>query len=505
MNDDSKNLNDIFGMSDIDKIFEDIERDLSGETAAEVPASQEDFDFAKFLLVPQDDVQTESTEPVAQSEDFGIEKVENIEPPSFYRETIKPAPRKSFFKTAVVLFFVCTVGMGMLGFGIGLGWGYVQVHSDIVGIFIEEGGNNPDGVFFTGASYVFETLEPAVAGLSDVVELLAPSVVGITTYRQEIQTRQPDRFRDSPWGAMPERMPIFSPTSYGSGIIFADSDDRIFIATNLYVVRPGYRWDVSIAGSAPIPAFPVNSNPYYDLAVLYVYKASILEAGIDSVAFASFGNSDEMRIGDVVLAIGNAMGEGTSVTRGIISAAEREILIPGRMHPLTVLQTDAAINYGNSGGPLINGLGEIVGININQASGLIIGSSQAEGMGYSISSNIAAPILLGIAANYRAPAIGILGVSLHEDDYRMAEYWGIPELGVRVISVQEGRPAYIAGIRPNDVITGFGGRPIFDMQQLIAAIQEREIGDTVEIRILRGGSFALTVQVELAMMIRETF
>ena len=129
--------------------------------------------------------------------------------------------------------------MGMLGFGIGLGWGYVQVHSDIVGIFIEEGGNNPDGVFFTGASYVFETLEPAVAGLSDVVELLAPSVVGITTYRQEIQTRQPDRFRDSPWGAMPERMPIFSPTSYGSGIIFADSDDRIFIATNLYVVRPG--------------------------------------------------------------------------------------------------------------------------------------------------------------------------------------------------------------------------------------------------------------------------
>jgi serine protease Do len=199
------------------------------------------------------------------------------------------------------------------------------------------------------------------------------------------------------------------------------------------------------------------------------------------------------------------MGEGTSVTRGIISASEREIYIPGRAEPLKVLQTDAAINYGNSGGPLINTLGEIVGININQVTELIIGPTHAEGMGYSIASNIAAPILEEIVANYRSPAIGIVGIALADDDEGMARQWGIPELGVRVVTVQEGRPADLAGIRENDVITAFDGQPIFDMQQLIAAIREKEIGDIVEVRILRGGSFAITVQLELAMMIRDTF
>jgi len=482
VNDDSKNLYDFFGMNEIDKIQEEIERDLSDlsrEVIADVPAPQEDSDFANFFLVPQEEEKVETK--------FNIENI-NYPAAGFYRETIKPAPKKSWLKTAVVLFFVCTIGMGTLGFGIGVGWGYVRENSSNESIVLQERGNNPDGSYFTGTSYVFEpvTEEPMIAGLSDVVELLAPSVVGITTYRDE---------REFPFNAI----------SYGSGIIFADTDDRIFIATNLYVVRLGYRWDVSIAGSKPISARPVNSNSHFDLAVVYVYKESLIEAGIDSVAFASFGNSDEMRIGDVVLAIGNAMGEGTSVTRGIISAAEREVYMPGREHPLKVLQTDAAINYGNSGGPLINTLGEIVGINVNSATGLIVGSFDAEGMGYSISSNVAAPVLEEIVANYRSPAIGIIGVSLSEDSERMAEYWGIPELGVRVISAQKGRPADLAGIRENDVITAFDGQPIFDMQQLIAAIREREIGDIVEVRILRGGSFALTVQLELAMMVRDTF
>jgi serine protease Do len=270
-------------------------------------------------------------------------------------------------------------------------------------------------------------------------------------------------------------------------------------------VYNGYRWDVSINGSEPIAARPVGSNYDYDLAVAYIYKEQLLDAGITSIAFATFGNSDEIRIGEVVLAIGNAMGDGTSVTRGIISAEERPVQLPDRFHPIMLLQTDAAINYGNSGGPLINTKGEIIGININQAAGLIIGSSLAEGMNFSISSNVAAPILEEIVATYRMPAMGIVGISLADDAQNRAAEWGIPELGALVVEVQEGRSADRAGILPGDLITSFDGQPIFDMLQLVTAVRTKEIGDIVEVRILRGGSFAITLQVELGMMYRDSF
>jgi serine protease Do len=482
-------------MKKIGDIQSDIERDLNGQAnTSKLPQASEEMTTAEWLKIDRE-IDRDDYLRDKYMNDVSLEGLPVLAPSTppvaeFYRETIKPAPptpKKSWLKTAVATFLICTVGMGTLGFGIGAGAAFVWgEQSEPITIMRNADETAEGAVFTTGATYVFESLEPTVAGLSDVVELLAPAVVGITTHRDE------------------ERFP-FGVASYGSGIIFASGADRIFIATSLYVVRWGYSWDISIAGSEPIAARPVGLNAYYDLAVAYVYKEELLAAGIDSVSFASFGDSDAMRIGDVVLAIGNAMGEGTSVTRGIISAAEREVLIPGRVHPLRVLQTDAAINYGNSGGPLINTLGEIVGININQATGLSIGATPVEGMGYSISSNIAAPVLHEIIANYRAPAIGIMGVSLADDEYRMAEYWGIPELGVRVISVQQDRPAYHAGIRPNDVITGFDGQPIFEMSQLLTAIRSREIGDTVEVRILRGGSFAITVQLELGIMLRETF
>lgn len=486
---------EFFGFSEIEKIQEDIEKNLSGELTPKPAPPREDF--ANFFLVPQEEI------PAENAADFFREEITETDTDSnaFYREMIKPAPKKSWAKVAVILFFVCTVGTGMLGLGIGAGWGFVRGNAAAASgeANIGEREAIPESVRFTGTSYVFEavTEEPAVASISDMVALLAPSVVGITTYRDE--------------RIIPDAR-FFSPMSYGSGIIFASTDDRIFIATNLYVVRAGYRWEVSIEGSEPIAAFPVGMPgelvslaSAHDLTVAYIYKEQLLAAGIDSVAFATFGDSDEMRIGEVVLAIGNAMGEGTSVTRGIISAGERPVYLPGRNYPITVLQTDAAINYGNSGGPLINTRGEIIGININQAADFIIGSSQAEGMGYSISSNLAAPILREIVASYRTPAIGITGFSLANDRYNRAEYWGIPELGVLVYGVQEGRPAHLAGIQAEDVITAFDGQPIFDMPQLQAAIRSREIGDVVEIRLLRGGSFALTVQVELEMMVRDTF
>jgi serine protease Do len=113
--------------------------------------------------------------------------------------------------------------------------------------------------------------------------------------------------------------------------------------------------------------------------------------------------------------------------------------------------------------------------------------------------------LEAIAAAYRTPAIGITGISLEHDDYNRAETWGIPPLGVIVSTVPPGHSADRAGIRPHDVITSFDGQPVFTMPQLIEAIRSRKVGDIVEIRILRNGSFALTFDIEIGVLVRENF
>lgn len=473
------NNNDDFNffMSDIDKIQEEIERDLNAGSDIQGAPSPESDTFAKFLLVPEE--YRDDTTPEVSNAGISTSSGTVDEAGEVIRTETSRRKRKSWFGVAACLLFVCTLGTGMLGFGIGSGWAFFR------------GGNSGSTVEFLSPDFTRHTFETVqeVATLADMIELIAPSVVGITTHYESS-------------GFTFERGAGFS---HGSGIIFAYSHDRIFIATNLYVVRPGYRWDVSIAGSEPIAARPAGVNRYYDLAVAYIYNADLIAAGIDTVTFATFGDSDEMRIGDVVLAIGNAMGEGTAVTRGIISADERPFYLPGREYPLALLQTDAAINYGNSGGPLINTRGEIIGINMNRATRFITDPVLSEGMGYSISSNIAAPILQQIVENYRRPAIGIGGTSLADDPENRAERWGIPALGVIILEVQEGRAAYNAGLREGDVITGFDGQPVFYMQQLQDAVRAKQIGDIAEIRILRGGRDSIVVQVEIAEMVREFF
>ena len=482
VNEDSKKF--LFGLTDIDKIQAEIEQDLKSPSERPLGRiSEVKPDVAGDVIRLEDSLLPAGSPNNLLPDDLPewYKQSENVLPES-------PVPRKSLsMAAAVVLFLVCTLGMGSLGFGIGFGWGVFTGRSD-EDVAAEVIDDVPDNIYLTGTRPVFETVyaEPTVGSLADMIELLVPTVVSITTHRD----REASHF-----------LPI---NTYGSGIIFAEVEDRIFIATSLYVVRRGYRWDVSIGGSQPITARPVEYNREMDLAVLSIYKSQLEAAGIFTIAFASFGDSDTMRVGDVVLAIGNAMGEGTSVTRGVVSAMEKPLSLPlpGRPdHYINVLQTDAAINYGNSGGPLFNTRGEIIGININQ----VFGVAQVEGMGYSISSNLAAPALEAMVSLYRRPAIGISGLSLEDDSLNRAEYWGIPPLGVLVETVAEGRAAYLAGIRPFDVITGFNGQPIFDFTQLQEAIIACAVGDIVEVRILRDGDTPLTLRLELLEMVRETF
>jgi len=492
MNDSSDNKLDLFGLSNIDEIQAEIQAEIEQdlETAEHTPwvpptvlvPPPEDF-----LEMPEMEAPFETTID-GQLDLHDIPLIPATAPAhteSFYRETIKDTPQspsavQGSLRWAAIFVIICTLGTGSLGFGAGLGWGFFtgRFESQTEG---EVSSDSAAVAQLTTTHYVFENVpgNPQAGTIADIVEFLKPSVVSITAH-----------FDDGFYGH-----------NLGSGIIFAENDERIFIVTNNYVVRNSDKVAVSISGSSPIEARPVGNDPFAELNVISVDKAQLVAAGIDSVVIATFGDSDQMRVGDTVLAIGNAMGEGNSVTRGVISAPEQEVSLYGRERPMTMIQTDAAINYGNSGGPLINTRGEVIGININRASGMIFGMTPVEGMGYSISSNVAMPILNNLI-NYRRPGLGISGGTVDET---IADQWDIPVLGVYVSSVIEGQAAYRAGLLPSDIITGFNGLPVFNFDQLVEAIRASEIGDIVEMRILRDGSHAMTLTVELGMFIQENF
>jgi putative serine protease PepD len=193
------------------------------------------------------------------------------------------------------------------------------------------------------------------------------------------------------------------------------------------------------------------------------------------------------------------------VTRGIISTEEQAVQVQsistGRLLDLRILQTDASINDGDSGGPLLNTRGEVIGIITFSATVMLFDDSAlAEGIGHSISSNAVQPVLYDLANRLR-PAIGIVGRDLSA---ARAEALGIPVIGADVDRVMAGGAADQAGIRAGDVITGFNDRPVLDMDQLRAEIAQLRPGDVVEVRILRDGE-AMILEVKLLPMEFDTF
>lgn len=466
LDESKKNALDMFGFTDIDKIQEEIEQALGGVQSAPPVVSV----LPETQLGPSPLLQPTAS-PL-------IEQPQVPATGDFYRETIKYIPQEkssfgSWFKKAVAFFLIFTLGTGSLGFGIGAGFSRFRPQEVTVYAPVHVA----ESPTLTSVSPTFVDISET-GTLADIVEILKPSVVAIVGHPTDN------------WSA-----------SSGSGVIFAEDDHRIFIVTSSIVVRGRTRVSVSIAGSEPIDARPVGDDSTVYLSVISVYKHQLAAAGIGSITIATFGDSNQMRVGDVVLAIGNAMGDGNSVTRGVISAMERTTTLSRDGHVVSLLQTDAAINYGNSGGPLINTRGEVIGINLNEATSVIFNVASVEGIGYSLPSSIIAPLLDDIIHN-RRPA---LGVTVGNVSAETAARHRILQLGAYIASVSEGGAAYRAGIMPSDIVTSFNGYSVMNRNQLIDAIRTAGVGDTVEVRILRNGDTALTLYVELDAMVFDRF
>jgi S1-C subfamily serine protease len=292
-----------------------------------------------------------------------------------------------------------------------------------------------------------------------------------------------------------------SGSGLGSGFVV---DDQGRIVTNYHVIEGADEIEVSFSNKDTLDATLVGSDPSTDLAVLQV------DAGADALTPLELADSDAVAVGDPVVAIGNPFGLERTVTAGIVSALQRAVRAPNGYTIDEVIQTDAAINQGNSGGPLLDSSGRVIGVN-SQIETAGDGSSGNVGIGFAVPSNTVKSVVADLIANGRVDR-AYLGVSLQEVDAELASLFGLPaEAGVLVQTVQPGSPAADAGIRAGDaqrviggvsyvlggdLIVGVDGTPVATVSELRAQLAEHAPGDTVELELYRDGEKS-TVTVEL--------
>lgn len=277
-------------------------------------------------------------------------------------------------------------------------------------------------------------------------------------------------------------------TGSGSGVIFNTDEKYIYIVTNNHVVANTTEISVSITGNENIPASIVGTEASSDIAVIKALRADFEAAGINDIVAAKFGDSDSLKVGQSVIAIGNALGEGKSATGGMVSNLNKSIEIDGLK--LDVIQTSSPINPGNSGGALVDYDGEIIGINTAKTS-----TTVAEGMGYAIPSNTVKEIMERLLSEGTTPKpyLGIMGSDITDD---ISQMYKLP-VGVLVRQIIAGSGAEKAGIKEGDIIISFGDKPIMNMDGLISTLKEQKIGTKVEMGIIRDGDKSMEIDVEI--------
>ncbi len=267
------------------------------------------------------------------------------------------------------------------------------------------------------------------------------------------------------------------PVGNGSGVII---DQQGHILTNNHVVESAQALQVTLPDGRSFKANVVGTDPSTDLAVIQIQGSNL--------PVIPLGDSSKLQVGDWVIAIGNALGleGGPTVTGGVVSALNRTIDEENGASIYGLIQTDAAINPGNSGGPLVNLNGEVVGIN-TAVPGATSQGYQPYGIGFAISINEAKPIIQQLIQNAHVtrPYLGISAVTVTP---AIAAQLGVnADQGVVIADVASSSPAAQAGLQQGDVITAIDGKPIKDEASLRQAIQSHQIGDTIQLTILRNG------------------
>jgi len=313
------------------------------------------------------------------------------------------------------------------------------------------------------------------SSFADLAEKLMPSVVNISTTQTIKTTSNPFPFQFPPGSPFEDMFKEFNrqterkATALGSGFII---DKKGIVVTNNHVIQGAEDIVVSVNGSMEYKAKVLGTDPYMDLAVLQIESN-------EQFVPVSFGDSDKARVGDWVIAIGNPFGFGGSVTSGIISSRNRDI---GLTRYDDFIQTDASINLGNSGGPLFNLDGEVIGIN---TAIIAPGHSGSIGIGFAIPSNPASNVISQLI-EFGETKRGWLGVRIQEVTKEIAEVEKLEKLeGALVASVSEDSPADKAGIKAGDIILEFDGKKVDTMRTLPKLVAQTKVGKRVTVKIWR--------------------
>ena len=356
---------------------------------------------------------------------------------------------------------------------------------------------------FVSALVLFALAAPALAqsrlpaeGFADLAERLSPAVVNIATSQRVQGVEDLPRF---PPGSPMERFNDSlgeggaQTTSLGSGFII--SADGV-VVTNNHVIEAADAIEVILQNGQRFEATVVGRDPATDIAVLRMHARAPLP-------YVNMGDSDSARVGDIVLAIGNPFGLGGSLSVGVVSARNRNI-DAGRYDDF--IQTDAAINRGNSGGPLFNTDGDVIGVN----TAIISPTGIGVGIGFATPTSIVRPVVDQLI-RYGETRRGWLGVRLANLTRATAERAGYNgSTGALVTRITPGGPAAAAGLRPGDVVLKFAGRDVADSRALTRMVGDAAVGSTAQIEIVRDGrrqtltaSIERLEEIEGARVVRE--
>ena len=324
--------------------------------------------------------------------------------------------------------------------------------------------------------------------VSEIVSEALPSIVSITT--KSVQEVQNYFGMYGMYGYAPQQQEQEVEGS-GSGIIVGKNDDELLIATNYHVVEGADTLSVAFTDGNAVEASVKGFDEERDLAVVSVSLDDVEDDTMDAISIANIGSSDDLKVGEQVVAIGNALGYGQSVTTGIVSAKNRRMDSDNNTvtdgsddssDGVNLIQTDAAINPGNSGGALLNMEGEVVGINSAK-----LASTEVEGMGYAIAISDVTDILQNLMNETSRDKLddsehGVLGIEGSSVSSEAVQMYGIPA-GVFVKKVTEGGAADKAGLKANSVITEFNGKAVSSSDQLIEYLSYYEPDEEVELTV----------------------
>ncbi len=315
----------------------------------------------------------------------------------------------------------------------------------------------------------------SVTSVTEVAKNAMPSVVAITNM---VKYRQNGYSIFGNYQDFETEIP-----ASGSGVIVQKTDTELLILTNNHVIESSESLSVTFIDDESVDAVVKGSDAAADLALIAIKLENIPTKTMEAISIATLGDSDALEVGDQVVAIGNALGYGQSVTTGIISAKDRDVAT-SKGTSSGLLQTDAAINPGNSGGALLNMKGEVIGINVAKYT-----STSIEGMGYSIPSSKAKKIVESLSTLETREEIpeserGYLGVMVKNIDAQTAESFGMPQ-GVFIYKFIEGSTAKNEGLHEKDIITAMNGQGVTNFTDLSSILSKYRVGETVTLTVQR--------------------